>query len=45
MSSKTDVTLTVDGSTATITFSTAEGLNVLSSEVLEKLARAVLGSA
>jgi len=44
MSSNTDVTLTVDGSTATILFSTEGGLNVMSSEVLEKLATAVEGA-
>ena len=42
--SKTDVKLTIDGPTATILFTTEEGLNVLSSEVLEKLATAVEGA-
>jgi len=41
MSSNTDVKLTVDGSTATILFATEGGLNVMSAEVLEKLAAAV----
>ena len=44
MSSNTDVKLTVDGSTATILFSTTDGLNVMSAEVLEKLAKAVEGA-
>ncbi|MHC4063157.1 MAG: enoyl-CoA hydratase/isomerase family protein [Planctomycetota bacterium] len=41
MSSNTEVTVSVDGPTASIVFSTADGLNVMSSEVLEKLATAV----
>ena len=44
MSSNTDVKLTIDGPTATILFSTAGGLNVMSAEVLEKLAAAVEGA-
>lgn len=44
MSSNTDVRLTMDGPTATILFSTAGGLNVMSAEVLEKLAAAVEGA-
>lgn len=45
MGSNTDVKLTVDGSTATILFSTTDGLNVMSAEILEKLAKAVEGAA
>ncbi len=45
MSSNTDVRLTIDGSMATILFSTSDGLNVMSAEVLEKLAKAVEGAA
>ncbi|MHC4609109.1 MAG: enoyl-CoA hydratase/isomerase family protein, partial [Planctomycetota bacterium] len=41
MSSNTEVTVSVDGPTASIVFSTADGLNVMSSDVLEKLATAV----
>ena len=44
MSSNTDVQLTIDGPTATIVFATADGLNVMSAEVLEKLATAVEGA-
>ncbi len=43
--SETDVKLTVDGSMATILFSTEGGLNVMSTSVLEKLATAVDGAA
>jgi len=42
--SNTDVRLTIDGSTATILFTTEGALNVLSPAVLEKLAAAVEGA-
>lgn len=41
MSSHTDVNVNIDGPTATIVFRTEGGLNVMSSEALEKLAIAV----
>lgn len=41
MSSHTDVNATIDGSMATVVFTTEGGLNVMSSEALEKLATAV----